>query len=85
MLVDGSTIAVAAVAWHLSSRLPVGASTTRRGVRIDPAGAVAAVSEIHVTRSSATGWTIGDEPSLDVDDDGVPRPPGGVTVPLERD
>ena len=84
MLVDGSTIAVAAVARQLSSHLAVGGNTTRRGVRIDPAGAVVAVPEIQVQRSSATGWTVGDEPTLDVDDDGVPCSPDGATVPLER-
>jgi hypothetical protein len=85
LIVEGSTISRAAIAWHAGSSTPVGVSEPRPAVvlRIDPLN-LAEIETITLQHRSLTRWRIGDGPAFDVDDDGLPLLENGRTWPLER-
>ena len=87
VLVEGSPLAAAAIAWHRSTSLGAPGSTDARatiaGVILRTTGEIEAEAAIRVERVSLYIWHIGDEPPITIDDDGLPRLAEGVTRPLE--
>jgi hypothetical protein len=87
VLVEGSPLSAAAIAWHASMSLGAEASTEARsttaGVIMRVTGEIEAVAAIRLERPSPGTWQIGDEPPITIDDDGLPELADGVTQPLE--
>ena len=76
MLVVGSPISLAAIAWRLARSLDAGVAATVAGVVIDRDGTL---------RQSATRWRIGDELPFELDATGLPVFDDEVKQPLEVD
>ena len=85
VIVEGSMIATAAIAWHLHDVVEEGARMTSRAVCVDGNGRVEIDEAMSVERVSETRWLIDHGPALEVGEDGQPILPDGVTVPLELD
>jgi len=83
LIVEGSPICLAAVAWRRISSMTEGAVADIAGVVIRSAGDLAEVSEIRLQRLSRTRWRVGEGSSFEVDDAGLPVLPGGERRPLE--
>jgi hypothetical protein len=84
VVVDGSIVALAAVAWQLTGELEPGRGRAFTVVRLDLAGDVTVDTDVPIERATATAWMIG-ESTIDVGEDGQPMLAGGSTVPLELD
>ena len=85
LVVDGSPLSLAAVAWRLAADgVAEGTPQDLAGVVIasDP-GELEPRSRIRVERLSATRWQVGEWPPFDIDDAGIPALDGGVREPLE--
>jgi hypothetical protein len=87
LLVEGSVIAAAAIAWgaaRASMALTPGVRADVSGVVVRASGALDAVSDIRLERVSATTWRVGEGPPIEIGDRGAPTLPGGAIMPLER-
>jgi hypothetical protein len=82
VLVEGSRIAAAAMAWALARSMGSG-SVIVSAVVVDRAGRVGATGSIEVQRVDETGWRIGGGDAFDVDGDGIPALVEGRREPLE--
>jgi hypothetical protein len=87
MLVEGSPLSAAAIAWHSSrttSEEPQRARVTARaGVILRVNGSIDAVEAIRLERLVDGSWQVGHEPAIVIDDAGLPLLSGGVICPLE--
>lgn len=87
LLVEGSPLSAAAIAWQLSTSggggSPGGGFTSCAGVILRATGAIDPVSAIRLERVSPGSWRIGDEPPITIDEAGLPVLSGGTTRPLE--
>jgi hypothetical protein len=84
LVVEGSPIALAALAWASASATAPGATTSVGAVVIGVDGELKRLPRLKVERLSATRWRVGDAPPLDVDPDGLPVLEGGSRQPLEQ-
>jgi hypothetical protein len=88
MLVEGSPLSAAAIAWHASTSRTgdtehATEATGRAGVILRVDGSIHAVQRIRVDSFTDRSWQIGDEPPIAIDDAGLPLLAGGVIRPLE--
>ncbi len=87
LLVEGSPLSAAAIAWQLWSAgggvSPGGGLTSRAGVILRATGAIDPVPAIRLDQVSPGSWRIGDEAPIAIDDAGLPLLSGGTTRPLE--
>jgi hypothetical protein len=83
LIVEGSPLDAAAVAWRLSSGMVVGSSATVAGVILRQTGSIEATRAVSVERLSPTRWRIGDGRAFDIDADGLPHVAEGQRRPLE--
>jgi hypothetical protein len=88
MLVEGSPLSAAAIAWYASrttSEEPQRAAqvTARAGVILRLDGSIDAVEAIRLEGLTDGSWQVGDEPRIVIDDAGLPLLSGGVIRPLE--
>jgi hypothetical protein len=72
LLVVGSPISLAAIAWRLAGSFEAGETTSVAGVLIDRGGTLEQVPDVRIERLSATRWRIGDDAPFEVDVDGLP-------------
>ena len=84
LLVEGSPIAVAALAWARATELAPGATASVAAVFIGADGELSHQTSLQVERLSATRWRVGDASPVDVDPDGLPLLDGGSSQPLEQ-
>jgi len=84
LVVEGSPIACAALAWARASEVAPGASASVAAVVIGAGGGLRQDASLRVERQSATRWRVGDGPSVEVDPDGLPVFEGGQRRPLEE-
>ena len=85
VMVDGSVMAAAAIAWQLRDIVEAGGRATFEGVSIDSRGHVEIDEALSVERLSPTRWRIAHAPAVDVGEDGRPILADGATLPLELD
>ena len=83
IVIEGSPLAAAAIAWRLSAVVAEAARASFAGVILPAAGPIEAAPTISIERLAATRWRIGDGPPFDVGPDGLPSPADGETRPLE--
>jgi hypothetical protein len=83
IVVVGSPIGLAAVAWRLRTTIGERDGAELAGVVIGAEGGLLRQPVIRVGRLSPTGWRIGDWGTVEVDEAGLPILAGGVTRPLE--
>ena len=72
LLVMGSPISLAAIAWRLAGSLDAGAGTSVAAVVIERGGTLEQVPALRIERLSVTRWKIGDDAPFELDDDGLP-------------
>jgi len=82
LVVAGSPISLAADAWALVDRVPVGASVIVSAAVVDETGRVTIDDQFPVERLGAGRWRIG-EVEIDVDDRGVPVLDGPAPMSTE--
>src|SRR4051812_35722662 len=83
MLVEGSPLSAAAIAWHASTSRTGDAergaeATGRAGVVLRVDGSIEAVETIRLERLADGSWQVSDEPPIVIDDAGLPLLSGGV-------
>jgi len=83
LLVEGSPVSGAAIAWRRRSSQPEGAVEDAAGVAIGPGGALERRSQMRIERSSRTRWRIGEGSPFEIDEAGLPLLDGGASHPLE--
>jgi hypothetical protein len=83
LVIEGSPLGAAAIAWRVSTVVAEAASATFAGIVLPLAGPIMAEPTIRVERLGATRWRIGDGPPFDVSADGLPILADGETRPLE--
>ena len=88
MLVEGSPLSAAAIAWHASTTRSGEAEQAahvggRVGVILRADGSIDAVTSIRLERLTDGSWQVGDEPPMVIDDAGLPVLSDGVIRPLE--
>ena len=81
-LVEGSAIAVAAAALHAGSRVAVGSTSALPAV-VASLDLGLSGEDMPVRRPSAATWQIGGQPTLTVDERGLPVLVDGIDWPLE--
>ncbi len=84
LVVEGSPIALAALAWARASEVAPGVAASVESVVIGADGQLRRKASLRIERLSATRWRIGDAPPLEVDPDGLPILDGGSRHPLEQ-
>ncbi len=84
LVVEGSPIALAALAWARATAVAPGATASVGAVVIGTDGELSRQASLRVERLSATRWRVGDAPALEVDADGLPVLDGGSRQPLEQ-
>jgi hypothetical protein len=84
LVIDGSPLASAALAWAASATIEVGETAERSGLRIDRSLALAAGS-FAVERLTSERWRIGPSVPFAIDADGLPRLEASRVWPLELD
>ena len=72
LLVVGSPISLAAIAWRLARSLDAGVAATVAGVVIDRDGTLEQVPALRIERQSARRWSIGDGAPFELDATGLP-------------
>ena len=82
LLVEGSPIALAALAWSLRTA-EVGSILDVAGVEIRLDGELARVPALAVARLDDRRWRVGEGSAFEVDPDGLPVLAGGERRPLE--
>jgi hypothetical protein len=83
LLVEGSTLSLAALAWASTATLAEGLPAALAGVVIGAGGDLVQVPDIRLERLSATRWRVGEGSTIEVDGRGIPVLDGGETRPLE--
>jgi hypothetical protein len=83
LLVEGSIVASAAVAWGLIDEVAVGAVIERPAVTQLAMGGLRPAPAVRIERLTATEWRIADGPVLRLHPDGWPELADGGTAPLE--
>ena len=83
VIVEGSAVGLAAVAWRWLATVREGATIDVAGVVIAVDGGLAQRPAIRLERLSPTRWLVGGWAAFDVDDAGLPILDGGSTGPLE--
>ncbi len=83
LIVEGSPISLAAVAWRRASGTTEGAVEDVAGVVIRAGGELTRVPHIRVERLSRTRWRVGEGSPFEVDEAGLPVLPDGKTQRLE--
>jgi hypothetical protein len=86
LLVEGSPIAAAAIAWRAAraSMVVPGGGVDVPGVVVRASGVLEAFDAIRVERLSQTAWRVGEGLAIEVDESGAPVFAGGSIAPLER-
>ena len=72
LLVEGSLVSAAAIAWAHRDVLAPGARATVAGVVIGQDGSLAANAAIAIDRLDERHWTVGEGSPFEIDDDGLP-------------
>ncbi len=85
LLVEGSPLSAAAIAWRLASSVPAGESTTSAGVVLRASGELDEVPAIGVERLAAGRWRVEAGRPFEIDAGGLPVLADGETRPLEVD
>ncbi len=85
LLIAGSPLSAAAIAWRLSGSMTEGASATRAGVVLRASGELDAVPAIRVERLAGGRWRLDDGRPFGIDADGIPVLADGESRPLELD
>ncbi len=85
LLIEGSPLTAAAIAWRLAGSIAAGASATAAGVVLRASGELEPVPGIRVGHVSDGLWHIDDGRPFEIDAHGVPVLAGGETRPLELD
>jgi hypothetical protein len=85
LLIEGSPLGAAAVAWHLSSVLSAGSASTLVGVVLRADGGTEAVASIRAERLAEGAWRLRDGQPFEIDPDGIPVLADRVIRPLEVD
>jgi hypothetical protein len=83
LLVAGSSISFAAVAWRRESAMVEGATAVVAGVVIGSDGELAKLPDLRIERLSMTTWQVGEGSPFEIDDAGLPILRGGISHPLE--
>jgi hypothetical protein len=85
LLVTGSLISAASIAWHASGSVEAGGGVSVPGVvwGVGDEGLEVTIA-IAIERRSATSWRIGDAPVVEIDGDGLPVLEAAEWHPLER-
>lgn len=84
LLIEGSTLAAAAIVWHASTGQAAGTTVAVPGVIWRrPDGELEPGVGIELERVSETRWRIGDGPAFEVDVDGLPILADGARHALE--
>ena len=83
LLVEGSLVSAAAIAWAHRDMLAPGASASVAGVVIGEDGSLAAYAAIAIVRLDERHWTVGQGNPIEIDDDGLPVLERGGQAPLE--
>ena len=83
LLIEGSPLSAAAIAWRLAGSVAEGASATGAGVVLRASGELDAVSAVRVERLAGGRWRIDDGRPFGIDADGIPVLGDGQTRPLE--
>jgi hypothetical protein len=87
LVVDGSPLALAAIAWHWAQTLAPGgvAPAEVGGVLLRSNGELVPVPALRIERLSVKRWQVGEGSAFDVDRAGLPILVGGTIRPLEVD
>ena len=85
LLIEGSPLSAAAIAWHMAASGAEGARATAAGVVLRASGELEAVAAIRVERLPGARWRIDGGEPFQIDADGIPVLAGGETRPLELD
>lgn len=85
LVVDGSPVSLAAIAFARRNVMAVGASVVVGAVVIDGGGGLRRDDAVEIERLSAIRWRIGDLSACDVDEDGLPILADAERRPLEVD
>lgn len=83
VILDGSPLGHAAVAWGLAGSIDDGRETSVDGVRIAPGGTLDRIVGIRVTRSTRVTWQVGEGSPFEIDEAGLPILTDGKRWPLE--
>jgi hypothetical protein len=83
VIVEGSPVSLAAIAWSRGTAMPDGAVDDAAGVVIGPSGVLERAAAIRIERLSRTRWRVGGGSPFEVDEAGLPVLEGGATHPLE--
>ena len=84
LLIEGSPIAAAALAWDHAREVDAGASIELAGVVVRSDGRLERVELLRLGRLDATRWQVGDGTPIEVDDEGLPILANGRREPLEE-
>jgi hypothetical protein len=84
LLIEGSPIAAAALAWGNAHEVPAGTSIERSGVVVRSDGGLERVDSIRLERIDTTHWRVGEGTPIEIDEDGLPALRGGRRNPLEE-
>jgi hypothetical protein len=85
LLIEGSPLGAAAVAWHLARVVAAGAVTSLTAVVLRADGGIEAVASIGVERHQKGVWRLGDGEPFEIDPDGIPVLADREIRPLEVD
>jgi hypothetical protein len=84
IVVEGSPISLAAIAWPRAASVAEGGFVDVAGVVIGAGGELDTVPSIRIEHLTGSRWQVGEWPPLEVDVAGLPVFDGGATGPLER-
>jgi len=84
VVVAGSTISLAALAWGQAGSIAEGGIADLGGVVIRAGGQLDAVSDLRLERLSLTAWRVGEGRAFEIDATGFPVLEGGEMRPLEQ-
>lgn len=85
LLIEGSHLSAAAIAWRLASSVPEGGSATSAGIVLRASGELDAVPAIGVERLAMGRWRVEAGQPFEIDAGGLPVLADGETRPLEVD
>jgi len=83
VVVEGSPLSLAALAWRLAASFRVGSIVSVPGVVIGASGRADQVADIRVRRLSNVAWQAGEGSPFEIDDAGLPVLGDGEIRPLE--
>ena len=84
LLIEGSPIAAAALAWSRATDVAAGAAIELDGVVIRSDGRLDRVERTRLARLDAIRWRVGEGTPIEVDEDGLPVLGNGHRQPLEE-